>query len=719
MDILQILTDELGIKRWQVEKAVELYDDGNTVPFIARYRKEATGSLDDVQLRTLVERLDYLRRFEARREEIRAAIDAQGKLTDAVSTALDAAKTLNELEDVYLPYKQKRKTRASVARERGLEPLALLIFACEKQYDKPLAAYAADFVDPEKDVPDADAALAGACDIIAEEIAQNAVYRKTIREGSMRLGELTSSAAKEEDSVYAQYYDYTEPLTRVRPHRYLAIASGEREGFLRVAVRVPEETVYAYLEREVITCRESEAVPFLRATIQDAYKRLIAPAIEREIRADLFDTASDGAIGVFAENLRGLLMQPPVGGMTVMGYDPGYRTGCKLAVVDPTGKVLETAVIYPTKPHEKIAESRKKVCDLIRRHNVGVVAIGNGTASRESEQFIADTIKTLSNDVKYVIVSEAGASVYSASELGAEEFPDFDVTERSAVSIARRLIDPLAELVKIEPRAIGVGQYQHDMKPQKLDAALGGVVEDCVNSVGVELNTASFALLSYVAGISAACAKNIVKYREAHGAFRSREELKQVSRLGDRVFEQCAGFLRVSGGEEILDNTGVHPESYAAARGLLAMFDYTEDDVRARRLGDLSAKLARAGADKVAERLHIGVPTLTDICAELEKPGRDIRENLPKPVLRADVMQFEDLKEGMELTGTVRNVVDFGAFVDIGVHQDGLLHISEIADRYIKHPSEVLSVGDVVHVRIKSVDAVKKRIALTMKTAKS
>ena len=412
-------------------------------------------------------------------------------------------------------------------------------------------------------------------------------------------------------------------------------------------------------------------------------------------------------------------MQPPVGGKVVMGYDPGYRTGCKLAVVDPTGKVLETAVIYPTKPHEKIAESRKKVCDLIRRHNVGVVAIGNGTASRESEQFIADTIKALSNDVKYVIVSEAGASVYSASELGAEEFPDFDVTERSAVSIARRLIDPLAELVKIEPRAIGVGQYQHDMKPQKLDAALGGVVEDCVNSVGVELNTASYALLSYVAGISAACAKNIVKYREAHGAFRSREELKKVSRLGDRVFEQCAGFLRVSGGEEILDNTGVHPESYAAARGLLAMFDYTEDDVRARRLGDLSAKLARAGADKVAERLHIGVPTLTDICAELEKPGRDIRESLPKPVLRADVMQFEDLKEGMELTGTVRNVVDFGAFVDIGVHQDGLLHISEITDRYIRHPSEVLSVGDVVHVRIKSVDTVKKRIALTMKTAKN
>ena len=717
MDILQILTDELGIKRRQVEKAVELYDDGNTIPFIARYRKEATGSLDDVQLRALVERLDYLRRFDARREEIRTAIDAQGKLTAAVTAALDEAKTLNELEDVYLPYKQKRKTRASVARERGLEPLALLIFACEKRYDKPLIDAAADFVAPEKEVPDAAAALAGACDIIAEEIAQSAKYRKAIREGSMRLGELTSSAAKEEDSVYAQYYDYAEPLTRVRPHRYLAIARGEREGFLRVSVRVPEETVYAYLEREIITCRESEAAPLLRETIKDAYKRLIAPAIEREIRADLFDAASDGAIGVFAQNLRGLLMQPPVGGKVVMGYDPGYRTGCKLAVVDPTGKVLETAVIYPTKPHEKIAESRKKVCELIRRYNVGVIAIGNGTASRESEQFIADTIKTLSNDVKYVIVSEAGASVYSASELGAAEFPDFDVTERSAVSIARRLIDPLAELVKIEPRAIGVGQYQHDMKPQKLDAALGGVVEDCVNSVGVELNTASFALLSYVAGISAACAKNIVKYREAHGAFRSREELKQVSRLG--VCEQCAGFLRVSGGEEILDNTGVHPESYAAARGLLAMFDYTEDDVRARRLGDLSAKLARAGADKVAERLHIGVPTLTDICAELEKPGRDIRESLQRPVLRADVMQFEDLKEGMELTGTVRNVVDFGAFVDIGVHQDGLLHISEITDHYIKHPSEVLSVGDVVHVRIKSVDPAKKRIALTMKATKA
>ena len=718
MDIIQILTDELGIKRWQTEKAVELYDEGNTIPFIARYRKEATGSLDDVQLRKLVERLDYLRRFEERREEIRAAIEGQGKLTPEISAALDAATTLNELEDVYLPFKQKRKTRASVARERGLEPLALLIFACEKHYDPSIAEAANAFVDPEKEVPDAESALAGACDIIAEEIAQNATYRKVIREGSARLGELVSTAAKDEDSVYAQYYDYAEPVSRVRPHRYLAIARGEREDFLRVSLRVPEETVYAYLEREIITEKESEAAPLLRETIKDAYKRLIAPAIEREIRADLLEVASDGAIGVFAQNLRGLLMQPPVGGRVVMGYDPGYRTGCKLAVVDSTGKVLETAVIYPTKPYEKIAESRKKVCELIRRHRVGVIAIGNGTASRESEQFIADTIKTLSDDVKYVVVSEAGASVYSASKLGAEEFPDFDVTERSAVSIARRLIDPLAELVKIEPRAIGVGQYQHDMKPQKLDAALGGVVEDCVNSVGVELNTASYSLLSYVAGISAACAKNIVKYREEHGAFRSREELKKVSRLGDRVYEQCAGFLRVSGSDEILDCTGVHPESYAAARGLLAMFDYTEDDVRALRLGGLRAKLERAGKEKVAERLNIGEPTLEDICTELEKPGRDIREGLPKPVLREDVMRLEDLKEGMELSGTVRNVVDFGAFVDIGVHQDGLLHISEIADRYIKHPSEVLSVGDVVHVRVKSVDPVKKRIALTMRAAK-
>ncbi len=716
MDILKKLTEELGIKDWQTAKAVELIDEGNTIPFIARYRKEATGSLDDVQLRTLYERLDYLRRFEERKEEIRTAIEGQGKLTDEIVAALEAAETLNELEDVYLPYKQKRKTRASVARERGLEPLALLIFACEAEYDPTIRVAAEEYVDEEKEVPDVDAAIAGACDIIAEDIAQNATYRKTIREGSARLGMLSSTAAKEEDSVYSMYYTYSEPVNKVRPHRYLAIARGEREEFLKVSLDVPEETVYAYLEREIITNKESEAAELLRATIKDAYKRLIAPAIEREIRADLLETASDGAIGVFSSNLRGLLMQPPVRGKVVMGYDPGYRTGCKLAVVDQTGKVLETAVIYPTKPYERTEESRRKVIDLIRRHGVDVISIGNGTASRESEQFIAETIKTIPEDVKYVITNEAGASVYSASKLAQDEFPDFDVTERSAVSIARRLIDPLAELVKIEPKAIGVGQYQHDMQPKKLDFALGGVVEDCVNSVGVELNTASHALLSYVAGISAACAKNIVKYREEKGTSKNREELKKVSRLGDKVYEQCAGFLRVSGGDEILDCTGVHPESYGAARGLLEMFDYTSDDVRAMRLGGLSGKVAREGTTVVAEKLGIGEPTLLDICTELEKPGRDIREGLPAPVLRADVMQFEDLREGMELRGTVRNVVDFGAFVDIGVHQDGLLHISEIADKFVKHPSDVLTVGDVITVRIKSIDQKKHRIGLTMRS---
>ncbi len=715
MDILETLCEELNIERWQAERAAALLDEGNTIPFIARYRKEATGNLSDVALRAFAERLEYLRRFEARREEIRAAIGAQDKLTAEVCRALDAARTQSELEDVYLPFRPKRKTRASAARARGLEDLALMIFACEPSYDPPLDAAAARFVSAEREVPDAESAIAGALDIIAEEIAQNAKYRKAIREGSMRLGEIVSCAAVEAESVYAQYYDYREPIAKIRPHRYLALCRGEREGILKVDVCVPEDNVYAYLERELIPHPESAAAPYLRRTIQDAYKRLIAPAIEREIRNSLVDEASEGAIGVFSQNLRGLLMQPPVRGRVVLGFDPGYRTGCKLAVVDPTGRVLETAVIYPTQPHEKIAQSRKTLSDLIRRHHVDVIAIGNGTASRESEQFVADTIRTLSNDVKYVIVSEAGASVYSASPLGAEEFPDFDVTERSAVSIARRLIDPLAELVKIEPRSIGVGQYQHDMKPQRLDAALGGVVEDCVNSVGVELNTASWPLLSYVAGVGAACAKNIVRYREAHGAFGSREELKQVPRLSDRVFEQCAGFLRVSGGQEILDCTGVHPESYAPARRLLELFGCTEADVRAGRLSGLCARVSAKGAEAVAEKLGVGTPTLLDICSELEKPGRDVRDALPPPTLRADVLRFEDLRVGMELTGTVRNVVDFGAFVDIGVHQDGLLHISEIADRYIRHPSEALAVGDVVHVFVQSVDPQKRRIGLSMR----
>lgn len=719
MDILNTLCRELNIERWQAERAAALLDDGNTVPFIARYRKEATGNLSDTALRALAERLEYLRRFEARREEIRAAIDAQDKLTDDVRRVLDEAQTQSELEDVYLPFRPKRKTRASVARERGLEDLALLIYACDPSYDPSIETTAERFVSSEREVPDAQSAMEGALDILAEEIAQNAKYRKAIREGSMRLGEIVSHATGDAESVYAQYYDYREPIAKIRPHRYLALCRGEREGYLKVDVCVPEENVYAYLERELIAHPESPAAPYLRRTLRDAYKRLIAPAIEREIRNSLFDEASEGAIGVFSQNLRGLLMQPPVRGRVVLGFDPGYRTGCKLAVVDATGRVLETAVIYPTKPQEKIAESRKTLAAMIRRHHVDVIAVGNGTASRESEQFVADTIRTLSNDVKYVIVSEAGASVYSASPLGAEEFPDFDVTERSAVSIARRLIDPLAELVKIEPRSIGVGQYQHDMKPQRLDSALGGVVEDCVNSVGVELNTASWPLLSYVAGVGAACAKNIVKYREAHGAFGSREELKAVPRLSARVFEQCAGFLRVSGGREILDCTGVHPESYAPARRLLELFGCTESDVRAGRLCGLAARVSAQNADAVAEKLGIGTPTLLDICSELEKPGRDVRDSLPAPVLRSDVLGFDDLREGMELTGTVRNVVDFGAFVDIGVHQDGLLHISEIADRYIRHPAEVLTVGDVVHVVVKSVDAQKHRIGLTMRREKS
>ncbi|MBQ7661515.1 MAG: RNA-binding transcriptional accessory protein [Clostridia bacterium] len=718
MDIIKELGTELGVERWQVEKAVELLDDGNTVPFISRYRKEATGSLDDEQLRKLEERLDYLRRFEERREDIRVAIEGQGKLTEEIVRALEEAKTLNELEDIYLPYKQKKKTRASVAREKGLEPLAALILSCAPTYTPSIEETAATYVSEETGVESAQDAIAGALDILAEDIAQNAAFRKVIREGSMRLGTLNASAAKEEDSVYAPYYTYSEPLTKVRPHRYLAIARGEKEEYLRVSVKVPEESVYAYLAREIITSADSPAAPLLFATIQDSYKRLIAPSIEREIRADLAEVATDGAIGVFAQNLRGLLMQPPVRGKVVLGYDPGIRNGSKLAVVDATGKILDTAVIYPERSANEKERARKTLCTLITKHGVDVISIGNGTASRESEQFVAETIKDVERDVKYVIVNEAGASIYSASKKAAEELPTYDVLERGAISIARRLIDPLAELVKIEPKSIGVGQYQHDMPPKKMDFTLGGVVEDCVNAVGVELNTASDSLLSYVAGISASCAKNIVKYREANGRFASRAELKKVPRLGDKVFEQCAGFLRVSGSEEILDCTGVHPESYPAARQLLSMFDYSPADVRARALGGLAGKIERAGRKEVAEKIGVGLPTLEDIVTELEKPGRDVRDGLPAPILRADVMKLEDLREGMTLRGTVRNVVDFGAFVDIGVHQDGLLHISEIADKYIKHPSEVLSVGDVITVRVKSVDVAKHRIGLTMRDAK-
>ena len=715
MDIIKALAKELNLKEDQVERTVALLDEGNTVPFISRYRKEVTGSLDDVTLRTLEDRLGYLRKLDERRGEIASLIEAQGKLTPEITAALDRAVTLVELEDIYRPYRPKRKTRASVAREKGLEPLSALIMEQRATYEPSIPEAAAAFIDEEKGVASAEEALAGASDIIAEDISNSADYRKMLRAFTQAEGSLVTKGAKEEDSVYKDYYEFSEPIKKLRGHRVLAINRGEKEEFLKVSIEVPEEGAIAKLAAHIITNKESPAVPYLMATIRDSYDRLIFPAIEREIRSDLFDEASEGALKVFAENLRNLLMISPLKGKTVLGYDPGYRTGCKLAVVDSTGKVLDTAVIYPTKPREDIPRSRETVVRLIRRYGVDVVAIGNGTASRESEQFIAETLRELDRDVKYTIVSEAGASVYSASKLGAEEFPDFDVTERSAVSIARRLQDPLAELVKIEPQAIGVGQYQNDMKPARMTEALGGVVEDCVNAVGVDVNTASYSLLSYIAGISTAAAKNIVAYREANGEFRSRAEILKVPKIGAKAFEQCAGFLRVPDSAELLDNTGVHPESYELTNRLLSLFDYSEEDVRKGEIGMLRTKVTLRGVEKVCASLGCGEPTLLDIIGELEKPGRDIRDTAPAPVLRSDVLEMKDLKEGMLLKGTVRNVVDFGAFVDIGVHEDGLLHISEMSDRFIKHPRELYAVGDVIEVRIKSVDLVRKRIGLSRK----
>ena len=715
MDIIKALAKELNLKEEQITATVALLDEGNTVPFIARYRKEVTGSLDDVALRTLEDRLNYLRKLDERRGEIASLIEAQGKLTPEITAALDRAVTLVELEDIYRPYRPKRKTRASVAREKGLEPLAELLMAQQDKYEPSIPEAAAAYVDEEKGVATAEEALAGACDIIAEDISNSADYRKMLRTFTFQNGSLVTKAAKEEDSVYKDYYEFSEPIKKLRQHRVLAINRGEKEEFLKVAIEVSEEDAIAKLAAHIVKNKESEAIPYLMATIRDSYDRLIFPAIEREIRSDLFDEASEGALKVFAENLRNLLMISPLKGKTVLGYDPGYRTGCKLAVVDSTGKVLDTAVIYPTKPREDIPRSRETVERLIRRYGVDVVAIGNGTASRESEQFIAETLKGLDRDVKYTIVSEAGASVYSASKLGAEEFPDFDVTERSAVSIARRLQDPLAELVKIEPQAIGVGQYQHDMKPARMSETLGGVVEDCVNAVGVDVNTASYSLLSYISGISTAAAKNIVAYREANGEFRSRAEILKVPKIGAKAYEQCAGFLRVPDSKELLDNTGVHPESYELTNRLLALFDYTEESVKNGEIGMLRSKVTLRGVDKVCAQLSCGEPTLMDIIGELEKPGRDIRDTAPAPVLRSDVLEMKDLTEGMLLKGTVRNVVDFGAFVDIGVHEDGLLHISEMSDRFISHPRELYSVGDVIEVRIKGVDLARKRISLSRK----
>ena len=710
MDIIRKLQEEFGITQSQAENTVRLLDEGNTVPFIARYRKEMTGSLDDQIIRQLSERLTALRNLEDRRTQVRTAIAEQGRLTDALAAKLDAAQTQTEIEDIYRPFRPKRRTRASIAKEKGLQPLADIIWG-QKLIGTPEEAAKA-FVDSGQGVDTVLDAINGAMDILAEQFSDDADLRKLLREETIKCGAIVSKKTKDEPSVYEMYYDYREPLKKAAGHRVLAMNRGEKEGFLSVKIEGEEEKLLQRMERRLIR-RSSDTADILRGVIADSYKRLIAPSLEREIRNDLTEKAEEAAIGVFRENLRQLLLQPPISGKVVLALDPAYRTGCKIAVIDATGKPLETTVVYPTPPQNKTAEAEKKLLALIEKYGVDLISIGNGTASRESELFVAEMLKKTSRRVQYIIANEAGASVYSASKLGAEEFPDYDVSLRSAVSIGRRIQDPLAELVKIDPKSIGVGQYQHDMNQKRLGEALGGVVEDCVNSVGVDLNTASPALLSYVAGIHATVAKNILKYREEHGKFTARRELLKVAKLGPKAYEQCAGFLRLPDSEMPLDRTGVHPESYAAAEGLLALCGYGLADVAAKRVGGLAKKIK--SPEKTAAELGIGVPTLEDIMRELEKPGRDPREDAPAPVLRSDVLSMEDLQEGMVLTGTVRNVIDFGVFVDIGVHQDGLVHISQICDRFIKHPLEAVRLGDVVQVKVLSVDLQKKRIALTMK----
>ena len=715
MEIVKILSEEFRVNETSIRNTVALIDEGNTIPFIARYRKEITGSLDDTTLRDLYDRLEYLRSLEKRRNEIKNLIGEQGKLTPEIETAIETAKILTELEDIYRPFKPHRKTRASAAREKGLEPLALLIFSQERSYDKPIEETAAEYISEEKGARTAEEAIDGACDIIAEDISDNVDYRKDIRAMTFEYGTIISKRIKEEESVYEMYYDYKEKVKDIPQHRILALNRAEKEEFIKAEIVIDNDIILNYLFSRIIAPHDSPAKKYVSRSIVDSYERLIMQSIEREIRSQMFDAACEGAIKLFSENLKNLLMQAPLKGKTVLGFDPGYRTGCKLAVVDKTGKVLDTSVIYPMKPQEKIEESGKIVKNLIDKYNVDVIAIGNGTASKESEIFIAGLLKEIKHNIKYIVVSEAGASVYSASKLGAEEFPDFDVTQRSAVSIARRLQDPLAELVKIDPKSIGVGQYQHDMKPARLDTALSGTVEDCVNNVGVDVNTASYSLLSYIAGINTASAKNIVKYREENGEFKSRAELLKVPKIGAKTFEQCSGFLRVSGSKEILDNTGVHPESYGAAKKLLEKFNYTDDDVRYSRIKYLKPQIKQKEIKNICAELGVGEPTLNDIITELEKPGRDIRDDLPEPVLRDDIMDIADLKRDMIFTGTVRNVIDFGAFIDIGVHQDGLVHVSELSEKYVKHPGEILSVGDIVKVKVLSVDVNRKRIALTLK----
>ncbi|MBE5940600.1 MAG: RNA-binding transcriptional accessory protein [Lachnospiraceae bacterium] len=714
MDIIQKLTEELGIKKYQTEAAVNLIDEGNTIPFIARYRKEVTGSLNDEVLRNLDERLKYLRNLEERKNAVISSIEEQGKLTDELKAQILAAETLVAVEDLYRPYKQKRRTRAIIAKEKGLEPLASYILL--QMADKPVEEYAKDFISEEKEVKTAEEAIEGAKDIIAEMIADEADYRTYIRDITVKEGTVVSNAKdKEAQSVYEMYYEFEESVAKIAGHRVLAINRGENEKVLTVKINAPEEKILNYLCKKTISKENPYTTDILKATAEDSYKRLIAPAIEREIRSDLTEKAEDSAIKVFGKNLEQLLMQPPIAGQVVLGWDPAFRTGCKLAVVDPTGKVLDTVVVYPTAPttDAKIKDAKKKVHDLIKKYGITLISVGNGTASRESELVIVELLKEIPEKVQYVITNEAGASVYSASKLATEEFPNFDVGQRSATSIARRVQDPLAELVKIDPKSIGVGQYQHDMNQKKLSEALTGVVEDSVNKVGVDLNTASVSLLEYVSGISKVIAKNIVDYREKNGKFTDRQELLKVAKLGPKAFEQCAGFMRIAGGSNPLDTTSVHPESYEVTEKLLKKLGYDTDAIVAGKLVGL--KLLIKDYKKMAEELGIGEITLKDIVAELEKPGRDPREDMPKPILRSDVLEMKDLEPGMVLKGTVRNVIDFGVFVDIGVHQDGLVHISQITNKYIKHPLEAVSVGDIVDVKVMSVDIQKKRIQLTMK----
>ena len=716
MTISQILSRELSCPENHIENVIQLLDEGNTLPFIARYRKELHGGMDDTQLRALQDRLQYLRNLESRRQEVKTSIANQGKLTEELSAAIDAAATLAEVEDLYRPYKQKRRTRATIAREKGLEPLALLLFSQSKNLPAP-EELAKKAIDPEKGVETVEDALAGASDIIAENISDDADIRKSLRLLADAKGAALSKAIKEEDSVYRLYYEFAQPLSKLQSHQVLALNRGEREGFLKVNLEIPRELALDRIWKRVLK-PGSSATEFVRTAAEDSYDRLIQPSVERELRSALTDAANESAIGNFALNLKPLLMQPPVKGHVTMGLDPGYRMGCKVAVVDGTGKVLDTTVVYPTYGEKQKNEAITKLSALIRKWGVEHLAIGNGTASRETEQMAVELIRSLGGGVSYMIVNEAGASVYSASKLAAEEFPQFDVNLRSAVSIARRLQDPLAELVKIDPKAIGVGQYQHDMPEKRLDEALGGVVEDCVNAVGVDVNTASPSLLKQVAGLTAATAKNIVTYREENGPFTGRKQILKVPKLGPKAYEQCAGFLRVPESKQVLDNTGVHPESYKAAETLLTLCGYDLQDVAAGRIAELPKRVEQLGWAEAAKRCEVGEPTLRDIAKELLKPGRDPRDELPAPILRTDVLELKDLKPGMVLTGTVRNVIDFGVFVDIGVHQDGLVHISKVCNKFIKHPSEVVAVGDIVKVAVLEVDEKRKRISLTMRDIK-